>query len=260
MKKALFLILVAIVTIATMSACRIEKAYDTKEPAKTYHLNLTGFTSLRNASNCDIHFTQSDTYKVTLKATPAWYDRYSVRVENGALVIRDDKYKKQKGVTVLFVTNNNAQAEMWVSAPSLNEVSMSGSGDFSIDNNFIGKSLSIVCAGSSVITTKNLTLTGDFEYSVAGSGDVKTGTVKANTASFSVSGSGDVESGLAGVASTSLSISGSGDADLKFYGCDDADVSVSGSGDLTLSGQLKTLTKRVSGSGDVDMSGLRLGK
>ena len=50
MKKALFLS-VAILTIVSMSACRIEKAYDSKEPAKTYHLNLTGFTSLSNASN-----------------------------------------------------------------------------------------------------------------------------------------------------------------------------------------------------------------
>lgn len=105
MKKALFLS-VAILTIVSMSACRIEKAYDSKEPAKTYHLNLTGFTSLSNASNCDIHFTQSDTYKVTLKATPEWYNHYSVTVENGALVIKGNKYKNQKNVTVLFINND----------------------------------------------------------------------------------------------------------------------------------------------------------
>ena len=155
MKKALFLFLVAILTIASMSACRIEKAYDSKEPAKIYHLNLTGFTSLNNASNCDIHFTQSDTYKVTLKATPAWYDHHSVSVENGALTIKSDKYKNQKGVTVLFV-NDNQGAEMWISAPSLDEVSLSGSGDVTLSGELqtLGKHVS----GSGDVDTSRLRL------------------------------------------------------------------------------------------------------
>lgn len=260
MKKALVIFSVAVLIIATMSACRIEKVYNTDEPAKTYHLNLKDFTSLYNSSSCDIHYIQSDTFKVTLKATQTWYDRNTVSVENGALTIKSDKYKSEKGVTVLSVNTYDDQPEMWVSAPSLTDVSLSGSGDFSIDSDYQGKSLSISCAGSSDTRTKNLTLTGDFEYSVGGSGDILTGTVKANTASFAVSGCGVVKSSLASVASTSLSVSGSGDADLKFSACGDADVNVSGSGDLTLSGQLKTLNKHVSGSGDVDTSGLRLGK
>ena len=259
MKKALFLS-VAILTIVSMSACRIEKAYDSKEPAKTYHLNLTGFTSLSNASNCDIHFTQSDTYKVTLKATPEWYNHYSVTVENGALVIKGNKYKNQKNVTVLFINNDGSQAEMWVSTPSLKDVSLSGSGDLSIDSDFRGESLSIVRTGSGDTKTKDLTLAKDFEYSVSGSGDVEMGIVKANTAKFSIFGSGDVKSGLDSVANTELTISGSGDANLDFSGCGNADVSVFGSGDVTLSGQLKTLGKHVSGSGDVETSRLRLGK
>lgn len=259
MKKAMFLFLVAILTIASMSACRIEKAYDSKEPAKIYHLNLTGFTSLNNASNCDIHFTQSDTYKVTLKATPAWYDHHSVSVENGALTIKSDKYKNQKGVTVLFV-NDNQGAEMWISAPSLDEVSLSGSGDLTFDNDYKGKSLSIIRTGSGDTNTKNVSLTGDFKYSVSGSGDADMGSVKAKNASFSVFGSGDVKSGLVDVANTELTISGSGDADLNFSNCGNADVSVTGSGDVTLSGELQTLGKHVSGSGDVDTARLRLEK
>ena len=259
MKKALFLLLVAVLTIVSMSACRIEKAYDSKEPAKTYHLNLSGFTSLHNASNCDIHFTQSDTYKVTLKATPAWYDHHSISVENGALTIKSDKYKGKNGVTVLFL-NDSQGAEMWISAPSLDDVSLSGSGDLSFDNDFNGKSLSIIRMGSGDTNTKNVTLTGDFKYSVSGSGDADMGSVKAKKVSFSVFGSGDIKSGLADVANTELTISGSGDVDLNFSNCGNADVSVTGSGDVTLSGELQTLGKHTSGSGDVDTSRLRLGK
>lgn len=259
MKKALFFLLVAVLTITSMSACRIEKAYDNKQQAKTYNLNLKGFTSLNNASNCDIHFTQSDTYKVTLKATPAWYDHHSLKVENGVLTIKSDKYKGHEGVTVLFI-NDGQRAEMWISAPSLDEVSLSGSGDLSFDSDFSGKGLSIIRTGSGNTSANNVSLTGDFKYSVSGSGDADMGSIKAKSASFSVFGSGDVKSGLADVANTELTISGSGDADLNFSNCGNADVSVTGSGDVTLSGELQTLGKHVSGSGDVDTSRLRLGK
>ncbi len=260
MKKALHLIILAVVTIVSMSACRIEKVYDSKKPAKTYHLNLTGFSSLHNASNCDIHFVQSDTFKVTLKATQGWYDRHSVGVEKGVLTIKSDKYKGEKGVTVLSVNTYDDQAEMWVSAPSLTDVSLAGSGDFTIDSDLVGESLGIIRMGSGDTKTKNVTLTDGFLYHVSGSGDAQIGTIKAKDAKFSITGSGEIKSGLAGVANTELTISGSGDASLKFAGCDNADVTVTGSGDVTLSGQLKTLNKQVSGSGDVETSGLSLGK
>ena len=148
-------------------------------------------------------------------------------VENGALTIKSDKYKNQKGVTVLFV-NDNQGAEMWISAPSLDEVSLSGSGDLTFDNAYKGKSLSIIRTGSGDTNTKNVSLTGHFKYSVSGSGDADMGSVKAKNASFS--------------------------------NCGNADVSVTGSGDVTLSGELQTLGKHVSGSGDVDTSRLRLEK
>lgn len=260
MKKAIYLFLVAFITIVSMSACRIEKVYDSKKPAKTYHLNLTGFNSLQNASNCDIHFVQSDIFKVTLKATQGWYDRHSVGVEDGALTIKTDKYKSEKGVTVLSINTYDDQAEMWVSAPSLTDVSLSGSGDFTIDSDLVGESLGIIRMGSGDTKTKNVTLTGGFMYFVSGSGDAQIGTIKAKDAKFSITGSGEIKSGLAGVANTELTISGSGDASLKFTGCDNADLTVTGSGGVTLSGQLKTLNKQVSGSGDVETSGLSLGK
>ena len=258
MKKLAFMF-ITLVAILSVSACRIEKVDNSNQPRKSYVLNLRDFQSIKNYSNCDIHFTQSDTYKVTLKATPAWYDHHSVSVENGALTIKSDKYKNQKGVTVLFV-NDNQGAEMWISAPSLDEVSLSGSGDLTFDNAYKGKSLSIIRTGSGDTNTKNVSLTGDFKYSVSGSGDADMGSVKAKNASFSVFGSGDVKSGLADVANTELTISGSGDADLNFSNCGNADVSVTGSGDVTLSGELQTLGKHVSGSGDVDTSRLRLEK
>ena len=76
MKKLAFMF-IALVAILSVSACRIEKVNNNDEPTKSYTLNLRDFQSIKNYSNCDIHFTQSDTYKVVLKATPRWYASHS---------------------------------------------------------------------------------------------------------------------------------------------------------------------------------------
>ena len=259
MKKAIILF-VAFMAIVSLQACRIEKVYDSDDNVLTHKLDLKGFSAVSNAGSCDVHFTQSPTYKVTLKASQRWYDSHAISVENGTLVIRGKGSTKQKGVSVINMTGYDGNAEIWISAPSLEDVSMSGSGDFTLDGNLKGKGLTVNVRGSSDVKMKDITLSGDFEYTVSGSGDVEMGTLKANNARFAIFGSGDVKSKLANVSHTNVHVSGSGDADLHFADCGYAEVNVFGSGDIELSGQLRSLSKHVSGSGDVDTMKLRLGK
>lgn len=259
MKKLAFMF-IALVAILSVSACRIEKVNNNDEPTKSYTLNLRDFQSIKNYSNCDIHFTQSSTYKVVLKATPHWYDAHTITANNGELVITQKEEKKQKGITVLKFNNISSGAELWISAPSLIALSTAGSGDFYAESNITGKSLELSIAGSGDSHLKNVTLSDNLTYYVAGSGDIETGTLQASNASFSISGSGDIKSKLAKVKTTKLSIAGSGDGSLDFDHCGHADISISGSGDIDLSGTLQSLEKSVSGSGDIDTDRLQLGK
>lgn len=259
MKKIIALFF-AFITILSMSACRIEKVSDSNEPAQTYHLNLRNFTAISNNTNCDVHFTQSNTYSVTLKATKRWYETHDINVSNGVLTLSEKSQKKEKGITVLTLINKESGAELWVSGPTLSAAQMYGSGDFSFDNDFKGESLEIDIVGSGDTSLKGVSLTGDFEYNIAGSGDLKTGLVKAQNAKFSVAGSGDINAGLENVDNTKIGISGSGDVNANFNNCGYASVSISGSGDMTLKGQLKRLDKSVSGSGDIDVSKLQVSK
>lgn len=259
MKKLAFMF-IALVAILSVSACRIEKVNNNDEPTKSYTLNLRDFQSIKNYSNCDIHFTQSSTYKVVLKATPHWYDAHTITANNGELVITQKEEKKQKGITVLKFNNISSGAELWICAPSLDAISTAGSGDFYAESNITGKSLTLSIAGSGDSHLKNVTLSDNLTYYVAGSGDIETGTLQASNASFSISGSGDIKSKLAKVKTTKLSIAGSGDGSLDFDHCGHADISISGSGDIDLSGTLQSLEKSVSGSGDIDTDRLQLGK
>lgn len=259
MKKTIAL-LFAFITILSMSACRIEKVYDNKQPKQTYELPLSGFSSISNNSNCDIHFTQSNTYKVTLKASKQWYDTHNIIVKGGTLKISLKKTNKEKGVTILNFTNYDSGAELWISAPSLSYIGMYGSGDIIAENDLNGENLQIEVAGSGSTTLKGVSLSGDIEYSVAGSGDVQTGLVKAKNAKFYIAGSGSIKTGLEKVDKTEVSVAGSGEATVNFNNCGFANVEVAGSGDITLSGQLKRLDKDVAGSGDIDTTKLQISK
>lgn len=257
MKKTIAL-LFAFITILSMSACRIEKVYDNKQPKQMYELSLSGFNSISNYSNCDVHFTQSNTYSVTLKTSKRWYDTHNISVDNGTLTVSSKTPKKKKGVTILNFNNYDSGAELWVSAPSLSSVETSGSGDFAAESNLTGKDLSVYVSGSGDTSLKGVSLSGDFEYSVSGSGDIETGLIKTKNASFSIRGSGDINTALENTENTVVGIAGSGDATINFNNCGHADIGVSGSGNITLQGQLKSLEKNVAGSGDIDTSKLQI--
>lgn len=257
--KKLAYIFISLVSILSMSACRIERDIASNDTMKNYTLNLHDFQCIKNYSNCDIHFTQSSDFKVVLKASQRWYDNHTFTVSRGELVIAQKEEKKQKGITILKFNYTDDDAELWISAPSISAVSTVGSGDFYCDSDITGQNLELSISGSGDSYLKNVTLTDNLTYIVAGSGDIKTGSIHASNASFSISGSGDIQSKLTGVDTTEVTIAGSGDGTLDFDHCRHADISISGSGDITLSGSLHSLSKNISGSGDIDTDRLQLG-
>ena len=167
MKKLAFMF-IALMAILSVSACRIEKVDNSNQPRKSYVLNLRDFQSIKNYTSCDIHFTQSNTYKVVLKATPRWYATHTITSSHGELVITQKEERKQKGITVLHINTNEDDAELWISAPSLDAVTTAGSGDFHAESDLTGQHLTLSTAGSGDSDLKNVTLSGNFTYSVAG--------------------------------------------------------------------------------------------
>ncbi len=86
---------------------------------------------------------------------------------------------------------------------------------------------------------------------IAGSGGVKTGSGKAQTANFDIAGSGDIDAKGVQVQTADVSIAGSGSIAAQATGT--AAVSIMGSGDVQVTGGAKcTITK--AGSGDVRCS------
>jgi hypothetical protein len=145
------------------------------------------------------------------------------KIEDNTILIGRDKGKwfgdEGKGVTIT------------ITAPSLSEASLAGSGDFTADK-----------------------MTGDnVEVKIAGSGSLKVDAVDTKKLSTKIAGSGDAM--IAGTAANvDFSVLGSGSIDAKKLTATDAEVSIAGSGDVQLNatGQVEA---KVAGSGDINVTG-----
>ncbi len=136
-------------------------------------------------------------------------------MEGGALSIRTQgNLRPTKGITVQ------------VTVPSLDAVSLYGSGDMNV-------------AGLAA---------GDFVASLTGSGDIRLAG-KCDTANFQLTGSGDLAARDLEAQSATAKLTGSGDISLTARAS--ASLGITGSGDIVVAGTPAQITRSVTGSGSI---------
>lgn len=162
---------------------------------------------------------------------------YSIRAEGDADVLEQLRYKISDGQIKVgrenddLLSGTSSTAIVYISAPSLNNIKLAGSGDIQADR-MNGESASLSVAGSGNITVADLQ-TASLSTKIAGSGDV------------SVAGSAQ---------SMEISIAGSGDISGKALKAETAKIKIAGSGNVVLSSD-GTVNARILGSGDVRIHG-----
>lgn len=151
-------------------------------------------------------------------------DRLEIRVRDGELRIGTRRDGWRSG-------SHRGRATVYVTAPSLDELSLAGSGNMRADR----------------------IQADDFEAGIAGSGNLEIGSVQARRAEFSIAGSGNLTaSGTAEDAE--VSIAGSGEARLGAFETRRAEVSIAGSGDISLRAT-EAVEGSIMGSGNVEVRG-----
>ena len=111
----------------------------------------------------------------------------------------------------------------------------------------------ISTSGSGDIRAESWTAPGDFEIAIAGSSDVRIGSLAARKLLVRISGSGDVKI-AGGVLEQNIRIAGSGDYQAGALQSAIATISIGGSGDATLWVR-DNLSVKIAGSGDVKYYG-----
>lgn len=190
-------------------------------PKTTKTLQLDKFDGISLAISGDVFLKQGSTQSVKIEAQQNIIDLLKTEVQDGTWKIGFTKnVSEHDGVKI------------WITVPSIDKVSVSGSGD--------------------VIGESSFNVSGELAVSISGSGSIKLDATS-KSMDVAISGSGDMNlSGSTG--DCSMRISGSGDISAFGLQADTCDVRISGSGDSSVNVN-RTLNVSIAGSGDVYYKG-----
>ncbi|HEY5462483.1 MAG TPA: head GIN domain-containing protein [Hanamia sp.] len=215
MKNLMLLLFASVIFISCESISGNGNVKDEKRP-------LSNINTIRASGSIDVEIANGDTYSLTVEDDENLIPYVVTEVNGGELNIH---YKN--GYSIM-----NDHAKVIVTAPTLDRIITSGSGDISTDG---------------VITNNN-----QIEMNTSGTGDVKA-TVNAPSIKVTGSGSGDIE--LSGMTKNfDCGISGSGDIKCSNLKSENAVIHVAGSSDVHVFASV-SLKVNVTGSGDVHYSG-----
>ena len=175
------------------------------------------------------------TPQVVVKAEESILDLVDVSVEGSELVV------DMKGCII-----NSSGVKVFVSLPTIAEITADGSGGFSTQGEFIqDKKVIINIEGSGDADLK--IITNKIEANIEGSGSISLdGEVESLEAS--IEGSGDIVATDCKAQVVDIEIEGSGD--VKVYATKELNVSIEGSGDVKYKGDPK-VDSEIDGSGDI---------
>ncbi len=219
------LILAALLPVTTACHASWEKDPRTVTPTgagATRDFAASGFTAIDLRGPDDVEVRAGPSFSVRAEGDSAVLDQLKIEVVGDTLRVG------RKNLHGLSFSSDHG-AKIYVTLPALRGALVSGSGDLQVDR-----------AG------------GDFNGSVAGSGNLSVAALDARQTQLSLAGSGDMT--LAGKAGQlSANITGSGDVEADKLVATGADVSVTGSGSLKAAVKGNASVSLV-GSGDVELT------
>ncbi len=190
--------------------------------------NVSEFSEIALHISGKLYLEQSDRQRVEIIAKSSTLDDIITEVRGGKLVIR---FKNRNSFWRSF---NPGTIEIRVSAPEIEGLAVSGSGDIIADDRISSRRMSLA---------------------VSGSGNIKLDDLRTERVKASISGSGGVTIGNGGTAQEfEASISGSGNVRAEDFEAENVEVHVSGSGNCSIHA-VETLKARVAGSGSVYYNG-----
>lgn len=236
------------VTLMLVSATACAERITPSKNYVTKKVNVGSFNAISTSSSVDVIYTQSSGGQdVEIYAPDNLVDYIDVRVEGGVLKVG---FKSPRNN---FSINGKYKKEVRVSAPAVNSLKASSSGDIIIKNGLKTSGKVTVKASSSGDVTGSTISCDDFAATANSSGDVSVKNLNAADVSADASSSGDVI--LAGICeNASYRASSSGDVKAKGMKAVNVTASASSSGDVEcyVTG---SLTAKASSSGEVAYKG-----
>ena len=243
MKRHLLIIAAAVIGMA-LASCTIHIDNDSLgETIKgngnivEREFDVVQFDEISCALSATVNFNVSDDYTCKVRTDENIMDYLDIKVDVGELWL--GKQQKPKHTTL-----KATEFVIEVTAPSLENINLAGSGDINVLSPLDGNDLEVNLAGSGDVVFKEEVNIDQLDLNVAGSGDINIEKGSVREMEADIAGSGKIVS-HAEVQEMEANIAGSGDIIAKVNGT--LEYSIMGSGDIQYYGDAKVQGEKLGG-------------
>lgn len=228
----------------TTSACGREHDED-PGAVISRSFQVGNFTEVEVAGPFDVNIHTGANPGVSAQGNQKLIDRLEVEVRGNKLVVRPKRERRWFGGW----SSMHGKGTISVTVPMIEAATLAGAGDISVDN-IRGERFQGQIAGSGDMKLGSVEV-GSLKLGIAGAGGASARSGKAREAEYDIAGSGDVDTQTIQVENLKVSIAGSGG--IKAHASRAADVNIMGSGDVNVTGGAKCSVSKM-GSGNVNCS------
>lgn len=201
--------------------------------------DVSNFSSIDLSMDADVYFQQSNEYSVEVHASENLQDIIQTKVKGNRLSISLKNKKCLKG---------DSDVEVYVTAPDLSKLSISGTGTVYSLRQFNCSSLDVNISGSGELEFDSLACQ-DFSADISGSGEIYLmGTGTSDKQTIDISGSGCFKGFEMPTLESKINISGSGNCEVNVV--NSINARISGSGEVRYKGN-PSIDSNISGSGSI---------
>ena len=206
----------------------------------TRDFDVTGFNEVNTILPATINYTVSDGYSCRVTLDENLFEYLDIHTKGDDLCF---------GYVAEMVQHANLTPTAFfieLSAPTIEEISVVGSGDFCFVTPFESHKLKAQTAGSGNVVFKETANLHHFEMKIAGSGRLKCKEFHADYVKLNIAGSGMMNIEAGKVNKADVSVAGSGSVETRCE-MESMDYSIAGSGTIRYLGNVKLSGHNIGG-------------
>lgn len=216
------------------------------------NISLENFNAIENMGSFNVEYRYGNRPHAELYISDNVLPYISLKVKDKQLKI------STKGNISIRWKNNKSKIVVY--SPSINDMSVIGSGILTVNGPLTGDNYKLQLSGSGNIDVRSIK-GSRLTVNLAGSGDINIlslETTQANTSTkLNLAGSGSVNINVLKTKSLAASVAGSGDMNIADISAKSVSASIAGSGDIKLKGTTSIASYAINGSGEIEAGQLK---